>query len=119
MGNFVQESRYSFKPSKICKNVGPGGLARRAGPRQERESRVCTVLCRICQEVIKIFALRLKTLPPDRARMPSGLNPRVLFSGSGAGCAMIVIGLKLSITRQRKNLTGLVECVVTPKGVAV
>ena len=32
---------------------------------------------------------------------------------------MIVIGLKLSITRQRKNLTGLVECVVTPNGVAV
>jgi hypothetical protein len=118
MGNFVQESRYSFKPSKICKNVGPGGLARRAGPRQERDSRVHTVLCRICQECIK-FALRLKTWRPDRDRIPRDLNPRVLFSGSCAGCVMIVIGLKLSITRQRKNLTGLVECVVTPNGVAV
>ena len=78
-----------------------------------------TVLDRICQECIKIFALRLKTWRADRARMPSDLNPRVLFWGSGAGCAMIVIGLKLSITRQRKNLTGLVECVVTPNGVAV
>ncbi len=78
-----------------------------------------TVFCRICQECIKIFALRLKTLRPDRTRIPRDLNPRVLFSGSCAGCAMIVIGLKLSITRQRKNLTGLVECVVTPNGVAV
>ena len=99
--------------------MGRGGLARRAGPRQEPESRLITVLCRICQEGIKIFALRLKTLRPERARLKSDLNPRVLFSGSGAGCAMIVIGLKLSITRQRKNLTGLVECVVTPNGVAV
>ena len=69
--------------------------------------------------VYKNIRLRLKTWGPDRARMRSDLNPRVLFSGSGAGCAMIVIGLKLSITRQRKNLTGLVECVVTPNGVAV
>jgi len=96
--------------------------ASRVGQAQDRSvshGSLLTVLCRICQEGIKIFALRLKTLPLDRAGMPSGLNPRVLFWGSGAGCAMIVIGLKLSITRQRKNLTGLVECVVTPKGVAV
>ena len=94
-------------------------LPRGAGPRQERESRALTVLGGICQECIKIFALRLKIWRPDRTRIPRELNPRVLFSGSCAGCAMIVIGLKLSITRQRKNLTGLVECVVTPNGVAV
>jgi hypothetical protein len=69
--------------------------------------------------VYKNLRLRLKTLRPHQARIKSDLNPRVLFSGSCAGCAMIVIGLKLSITRQRKNLTGLVECVVTPNGVAV
>ena len=67
----------------------------------------------------KNIRLRLKTWRADRARIKSDWNPRVLFSGSGAGCAIIVIGLKLSITRQRKNLTGLVECVVTPNGVAV
>jgi len=32
---------------------------------------------------------------------------------------MIVIGLKLSITKQRKSLTRLVKCSVTPHGVAV
>ena len=67
----------------------------------------------------KNIRLRLKTWRADRDRIKSDLNARVLFSGSGAGCAIIVIGLKLSITRQRKNLTGLVECVVTPNGVAV
>ena len=97
-----------------------GKEASRVGQAQERSVSHCPYRpLSYLSRVYKNIRLRLKTLRADRARIKSDLNPRVLFSGSCAGCAMIVIGLKLSITRQRKNLTGLVECVVTPNGVAV
>ena len=65
----------------------------------------------------------MENLPREEGRKferLKGLSVELFFFLiKSAGCDMIVIGLKLSITRQRKNLTTLVECVVTPIGVAV
>jgi len=57
--------------------------------------------------------------PDDKGLKGLSVERKFFFLSKSAGCDMIVIGLKLSITRQRKNSTRLVECVVTPLGVAV